>query len=145
MIGTEIDIPTGWLVGEPPEGVALMAVEPVLDAPVRASLVVTVVERPAGDDVDRYLDGVLAALLGELVDAHLVDVWTTDQPLAAPPTLGQRLVVGHRVGDVEVDLVQQHTWIDDTIVVVSVTTPIDTGDEQVELLCRCLESVRPAA
>ena len=145
MIEAQVQVPDGWLVGEPPDGVALMAVEPVLDAEVRASLVVTVIDRPAHDEVNRYLDTVLAGLLGELDDARLLDVWTTDRMLAKPPTLGQRLVVRHRVGGVEVDMVQQHTWIADTIVVVTATTPVDAPDEQVELLSRCLESVRLAA
>ena len=42
-------------------------------------------------------------------------------------------------------MVQQHTWIDDTIVVVTVTAPIDLADDLVVVLSRCLESIAIAA
>ena len=146
MIDTLVQVPAGWLVAEsPPEGIALAAIDPAGDGPLRTNLVVTMVDRPAVNDVERYLDSVLANLLTELDDARLVDAWTTDNRRGQPPTLGQRILVHHRVGAELVAVVQQHTWIDDTIVVVTVTSPIDLADDLVVVLSSCLESIAIAA
>ena len=145
MIDALVQVPGGWLVVEPPPGVALAAMDPTGDGAVRTNLVVTMVDRPAVNDVEAYLDAVLAALLTELNDARLVDAWTTDNRRGQPPTLGQRILVHHRVGAELVAVVQQHTWIDDTIVVVTVTSPIDLADDVVVVLSSCLESIAIAA
>jgi hypothetical protein len=94
------------------------------------------VERGDLDDVDAYLDGVLAHLLLDLHGAQLVDAWTVDGEVP-----GQRFVLHHRVEGAPVATVQQHSWIDDTIVVVTATTAIDAPDELVSTLCGCLDSV----
>ena len=145
MIDALVQVPGGWLVVETPPGVALAAMDPTGDGAVRTNLVVTMVDRPAVNDVEAYLDAVLAALLTELNDARLVDAWTTDNRRGQPPTLGQRILVHHRVGTEMVAMVQQHTWIEDTVVVATVTAPIDLADEIVLVLSRCLESVGVAA
>ena len=141
MIDAVVQVPSGWLVVEPPPGVALAAMDPTADGVVRTNLVVTMVDRPAVNDVEAYLDAVLATLLTELNDARLVDAWTTDNRRGQPPTLGQRILVHHRVGAEMVAMVQQHTWIEDTVVVVTVTAPVDLADDLVVVLSECLESV----
>jgi hypothetical protein len=108
--GASVQVPDGWLVApEPPPGVALvaMAPEPPAEGEVRPNLVVTMVDRPAYDDVDAYLDAVLGELLLGHDRAELLELWTTDEPESVPPTLGQRLVVQHHAGDRAVWLVQQ--------------------------------------
>lgn len=139
-----VQVPTGWTVLEdPPEGVALVALAPADDAPVRANLVVTMGDRPSAT-VDEFLDAVLGQLFESLDGGELVDAWTVDEPEAAPPTLGQRYVVRYRSGDATVVLVQQHTWLDDALVTVSVTAAEDAPDDLVDVLVRCLEpSVGP--
>ena len=75
MIDTLVQVPAGWLVAEsPPEGIALAAIDPAGDGPLRTNLVVTMVDRPAVNDVDRYLDSVLANLM------------TPDWSTRGPPT-----------------------------------------------------------
>jgi hypothetical protein len=146
MIDATVQVPNGWLVGDdPPAGVGLVAVEPTTNGAVRANLVVTMIARPAYDDVNAYLDDVLASLLTDLDGASLLDAWTTDRPDAVPPTLGQRIVLEHRLGDATATLVQEHTWIDDTIVVVTVTVRPDAPDDVVDMLARCLTPEATAA
>ena len=165
MIDALVRTPTSWTVVAPPPGVALVAVEPTAtddgEPQFRANIVVTMIDRPIGDDVDAYLENVLAHLLADLDDAEVVEVLTIPQPIdltsdephgpgassvgKAQPTLGQRLIVLHRVGELAVETVQQHTWIDDTVVIVTATVPEDRADDLAPVLCDCLGSVSVAA
>ena len=165
MIDALVRTPTSWTVVAPPPGVALVAIEPT-DADdgeprFRANIVVTMIDRPLGNDVEAYLEDVLAHLLADLDDAEVVEVWTIPQPIDmagdepassstgpagnARPTLGQRLIVLHRVGEMAVETVQQHSWIDDTVVIVTATVPEDRADALAPVLCDCLDSAAVAA
>ena len=136
MIDAIVDIPNGWIVAEPPPGVALVATEP-LDRPApRANLVVTMIDRPAAHDVESYLDAVLGHLLVDLDDAELIDAWTND---AGADQHSERLLLRHSVAGHVVDTVQQHTWFDDTVVIVTVTAPVDLDPERAAALVTCLE------
>jgi len=172
MINALVNTPTSWNVVEPPPGVALVAIEPAaVDADgkrtFRPNVVVTMVDRPAGDDVDAYIEDVIAHLLVDLDGAELIDVFTIRQPIdltadpadaassaagagdavpsAAGPNFGQRLIVQHRLGEITLETVQQHSWVDDTVVIVTVTVPVGRADELAPTLSNCLDSVAVAA
>lgn len=146
-----VQVPNGWIVADdPPDGLALVALAPESDAPVRANLVVTISDRadlelPDDDEIDGYLDGVVGQLLAGLDGAELLEAWTTDALDAPVPTRGQRYVVRYTAGAVGVLLVQQHTWVDDALVVVSVTAAEDTPADEVDVLVRCLDPAPVAA
>ena len=116
-----------------------------MTSPIRANLVVTMVDRPTSNDVDAYLSDVLQRLNTELKDAELVEVWTIAQPEAASDVLQQRFIVRHTVSEVAVEMIQQHTWIDDTIVVVTATVPVDLPNDMARVVSDCLDSVGLAA
>jgi hypothetical protein len=52
----------------------------------------------------------------------------------------QRLIARHRVEGVDVEMVQQHTWHADHIVVITATVSPEADDELVAMLDLCLSS-----
>jgi hypothetical protein len=149
MQDAEVKIPVGWITVEPPEGVSMIAVEPEPTGDVRANIVVTIVTRPADTEtvtaelVDRYLNGAVEQLTVELDGFDLIEVWTTDEQPGYPAT--QRVLAHHRVNGTTAEMIQQHVWIDDVVVVVTATVPLGIDDQLTEVLHQCLDSVVAAA
>jgi hypothetical protein len=143
MINATVLVPHGWTVLNPPQGVALVAIAPTVSGDFCSNVVVTTIERPVNDDVDMYLESLVDRLPGGFEDAEILDVWLVHDP---DPTLhAQRLVMEHRVGASLVHMVQQHTWLDDTIVIVTLTVPADLAEATAQELIDCLDSVACAA
>jgi hypothetical protein len=137
MQDAEVKIPVGWITVEPPEGVSMIAVDPEPTGDVRANIVVT------AELVDRYLNGAVEQLTVELDGFDLIEVWTTDEQPGYPAT--QRVLAHHRVNGTTAEMIQQHVWIDDVVVVVTATVPLGIDDQLTEVLHQCLDSVVAAA
>lgn len=156
--GWDIEVPAGWTVIDPPQGIALVAVDagdPSDETSFRPNLVVTYQDRadggrgaePAVDDVNAYLDTLLDALEATLPEATVLGVWTAGASTDAPAVLAtQRVLVGYRTPDGdEIDMMQHHVWLGDEIVTVTATVPADADQTVVDTLNACLESITPAA
>jgi hypothetical protein len=145
----QMAVPTGWLMIDPPDGVSLIAVDPEPMGEVRANLVVTTMARPDGlgpvtaDLVDEYLNGAVERLSAELDQFELIAGWTTSPAGSRSPT--QRLLGHHCVEGATVEMIQQHVWVDDVVVVVTATVPLGIDERLTEVLNECLESVATAA
>jgi hypothetical protein len=149
MHDAAVKIPAGWLTIDPPEGVSMIALEPEPCGDVRANIVVTMATRPPGTEtvtaefVDQYLNGAVDRLSAELDEFDLIDAWTTEAQLSHPAT--QRLVAHHRVNGTTAEMIQQHVWIDEVVVVVTATVPLGIDDQMTSVLHHCLDSVVPVA
>ena len=143
MIDATVEIPKGWTLMDPPDGVALVASEPTPTRAVRANLVVNVVPQPVDGNPVPYLENVVAALVSTLEAAEVQQVWVMGHP--GDPTFSQRLLIRYRLNNTAVDLIQQHTWIDGSVIVVSATASADLPAEEAHILNRCLDSVGLAA
>jgi hypothetical protein len=143
MINETLLVPHGWTVLNPPPGVALVAISPIVRGDFCSNVVVTTIERPVHDDVDAYLESLVDRLPADFEDAEILDVWLVHDP--DPALLAQRLVMEHRVGTSMVHMVQQHNWIGDTIVIVTLTVPADLAEATAQELLGCLDSVAAAA
>lgn len=143
MINATVLVPHGWTVLNPPAGVALVAIAPTVSGDFCSNIVVTTIERPVSEDVDAYLEGLVESLPTDFEDAEILDVWLVHDP--DPTLLAQRLVMQHRVGSSVVHMVQQHTWLDDTVVIVTLTVPADLDEATAQELIDSLDSVAHAA
>jgi hypothetical protein len=145
MQDAEVKIPAGWITVDPPEGVSMIAVEPEPTGDMRANIVVTMATRPTGTEtvtaelVDQYLNGAVDQLSAELDEFDLIGAWTTNAEPSHPAT--QRLVAHHRVNGTTVEMIQQHVWIDDVVVVVTATVPLGIDEQMTNVLHECLDSV----
>jgi hypothetical protein len=140
MMNATLTVPHGWTVlNPPPPGIALVAIEPTVTGDFCSNVVVTTIERPVNDDVDAYLENLVETLPVDFEDAEILDVWLVHDP--DPTLLAQRLVMQHRVCASVVHLVQQHTWLGDAIVIVSLTVPADVVHAHAQELIDCLDSV----
>lgn len=156
--GWDVDVPHGWTIVDPPAGIALLAFEPEQDgATFRSNLVVTHQPRTGGPDADvagepsvervnGYVDELLDALEANLPEAIVMGVWTAGRSDTTPERLAtQRVLLGYRTPDgAEVEMLQQHVWLDTEIVTVTATVPADVDDVMIDTLNACLESVTPA-
>ena len=137
------DVPRDWMIVDPPDGVALVAADPMRRAEIRSNLVVVMTPAP-GPATDAAIDEHLAAVIGELDEegVELLDVVADHLDGDMPPQPTQRIIMLRHFGDVAAEVCQQHRWIDDRIVVTTVTVPADelTADET-DLLLTCLDSV----
>lgn len=156
--GWDVEIPAGWTVIDPPDGLALVAVDPGDDADdtsFRPNLVVTYQDRSDGrrdvepdvEHVNEYLDTLLDALETSLPEATVLGVWTAGASADAPAVLAtQRVLVGYRTPDGdEVDMMQQHVWLGGEIVTATATVPADAEQAMIDTLNACLESITPTA
>jgi hypothetical protein len=145
----QISVPTGWMMVDPPDGVSLIAVEPEPNGDVRANLVVTMTPRPDGlgevtpEMIDEYLNGAVERLTAELDEFDLIAGWTAAVSAGEAPT--QRLVGHHSVQGTTVEMIQQHIWIEDAVVVVTATVPLGIDEQMTAVLDECLESVAAVA
>ena len=152
--GWDLDVPLGWTVVEPPDGVAFVAIadEPDDAATFRSNLVVTHQPRSAGsvgepsvEEVNAYVETLLDALEANLADATILGVWTSGSDGDRLAT--QRVLLAYRapVGDddtVEVEMLQQHLWLADDIVTITVTVPAGVDQPAIDVLNTCVESLR---
>lgn len=143
MINASLLVPHGWTVLNPPAGISLVAIAPTGTGDFCSNVVVTTIERPLNDNVDDYLEDLVERLPVDFEDAEILDVWLVHDP--DPTVVAQRLVMEHRVGASLVHMVQQHTWMGDTIVIVTLTVPADLPDDSAQELIDCLDSVAYAA
>lgn len=158
--GYDVEVPDGWQRLEPPPGIALLAIEGGDDVPLdaeasgfRSNLVVTMQPRvtggvPTDGEVDDYLTTLLATLDEQLHDVEELGVWVGDDNVTTPERLAtQRVLVGYRIdhagGDapLEVEMMQQHIWLDDEIVTLTATVPSGVDDRTIDTLNVCLESL----
>ncbi len=152
VAGWDVAVPSGWVVVEPPPGVALVALAPDDGADAfRANLLVTHQPRPgvgepAVDEINHHVEMLLDALEANLPDAAVLGVWTAGRSPEVPERLAtQRVLVAYTApGGVEVEMLQQHVWTDDSIVTLTATVPADADQVAIDTLNLCLESLTVA-
>jgi hypothetical protein len=139
---TQLKFPADWLIIEPPDGIEMIAIEPEPTGAVRASIVATTTARrlrigaSLASEIDSYLVESLDALADSLHDVELHGVWTntdTDQPV-------QRVALRHCSQGQQVEMVQQHIWAGDHVIVITVTVACDVDDALVACLDECLSA-----
>ncbi len=155
---TTIDlmIPRDWIRLEPPDDASAAAVAPNPTNGFHANIVMNCVPTPNGTAIpstaalDAYLIEVIGSLQSALIDSSIEAVWVSrpdeadarQQRQSQQPQQPQqqRLMVGHTVAGIAVDMVQHHTWFDDVIVVITATMAANPDPDAIEMLDRCLLS-----
>jgi hypothetical protein len=149
LMNVLIDTPKHWLSIEPPEGLTLVAIEPGDPTTYRPNLVVTASPRPRDTNgllpitealVDSYLNDVVSGLGSILDEFEFGDAWLLDPPTHQRAT--QRIIGRYAAGYAPVEIVQQHAWFDEIIVVATATVPADCSNGMAAVLGRCLSSVQ---
>ena len=138
-----VDIPHDWLVVDPPDGVALVAADPMRRAGIRSNLVVVVTPAP-GPATDAAIDEHLASVIEELDDdgVDLLDVVADHLDGDVPPEPTQRIIMLRHFGELTAEVCQQHRWIGDRILVTTVTVPSgELTPDETDVLLTCLDSV----
>ncbi|MEL6891257.1 MAG: hypothetical protein AAFP84_06665 [Actinomycetota bacterium] len=137
------DVPSGWRSIDPPDGFQLVVVEPDSHESIASNLTVQLQLQPAGPitaaAIDAYLTEVVDGL--EASDGvDVVDVVVDHDGAAVPDQPTQRVLMHVDIAGETAEICQQHRWIDDCIVVSTVTVPLD-GDPPVDVLLECLECI----
>jgi hypothetical protein len=134
--------PDGWLIIDPPNGIDMIAIEPEPAGALRASIVANTTARrlrigaSLSSDIDSYLIETLDALASALDDVELHGVWintSTDQPV-------QRIALRHCSQGQHAEMVQQHIWAGDHVMVITATVSCDVDDAIVACLDECLSA-----
>jgi hypothetical protein len=136
-----IRVPNDWIRIDPPAGVTAMMCAPLPTNGFSSNIVLCGYPRPMNADrssIDTYLTGVIDVLQSTLMNPSLDAVWVSSADDDSVPQ--QRLMIRHEVEGFAVDLVQHHTWLDDLIVVITVSLAANPDAELIELLDRCLLS-----
>jgi hypothetical protein len=137
----ELAVPAGWYEVTPPQGIELVVVAP-FDADqagteVRSNIVVTQRRRDVSLSVAAYVDDVVDGLRAELsgFEAHHVGVDEIDgRPV-------QRVIGRHAVGVQCFEIVQQHTWLDESVVIATATVDPSISDADAAMISACLDSL----
>ncbi len=137
-----IQYPEGWVPVDSPGGAVALVIAPEVTNGFHSNLVVTFVELPiqmVRPHTDRYLWEAIAGLERALTQPSISAVWITEP---ADLQRQQRLIVHHEVEGIDVELIQHHTWLDDAIVVTSVSMAREANheDDLIALLDVCLLS-----
>jgi hypothetical protein len=147
-VDVSINTPAQWVSIEPPDGIALVSIEPGDPTTYRPNIVVALSPRPKNgrgllpatpDVIDNYLNDVVDELSSILEDFEFGEAWLFEVPPDQGPT--QRMVARYKAGHARVEIVQQHVWFDDVIVVATATVPADCSTGLAATIDRCLSSV----
>lgn len=137
----ELAVPDDWYDVDPPTGVELVVVAPLdREHPgrrVRTNIVVTQCQRDVGLSVDDYIAGVLFGLRESLEGFEVHDVGIDE--LGGRPV--QRVIGRHAVAAQCIEIVQQHTWFDDRVVIATATVDPSISDADAAVVGACLDSL----
>jgi hypothetical protein len=137
----ELALPDGWYEVDPPAGVELVVVAPLdpdlAGLRVRSNVVVTQRRRDLELTVADYVDGVLDSLRDEL-DGFEVHHVGADEIGGRPV---QRVIGRHAVAAQCIEIVQQHTWFDDRVVIATATVDPSISDADAAVIGACLDSL----
>jgi hypothetical protein len=128
--------PDDWVPIDPPKGTVAAVVSPEATNGFHSNLVVTLTPLPP-PDIDQYLWEAVSALTSALTEPSIEAVWVTERDDPQPQ---QRLIVRHMVEGIAVELVQNHTWLDEGVVVISASMAIHPDSDLIAILDVCLLS-----
>jgi hypothetical protein len=138
-----VDFPDEWFRVPPPSGALAVVFAPDDASRFRPNIVVTTSALPdpvdGVDRVEAYLTRTILEMDAGLVDFEVLDLWSVDDSGSR-----QRLIARHNDGDMTIEVVQQHTWGAEGVLVVTASVATDIVDALAAEIEACLDSVRVA-
>ena len=108
-------LPEGWVEGDPPPELVLLAHAPGDDTGFRTNVCVVAVERES-DDPGAYLDGVVSGAEWALHRCRAIDAVAVD-------AVEFRFTFAFQHGQSRVTSLQRHVWTDEAVIVATFTCP----------------------
>lgn len=108
-------LPEGWVEGDPPPELVLVAHAPGDDNGFRTNVCVVAVERET-DDSDTYVDGVVSGAVWALRRCRAIDAQAVDQS-------DFRFTFAFQHEETRVTSLQRHVWADGAVVIATFTCP----------------------